>query len=323
MIYDSLDDEELIEDAVVEHFYFKPNSFVIIIIDSLVLIFTFWSMIYKPLYLVLNNCDIQNTITSISFDNISNLFIDILFICDLIVNFFKAYYNFEEMLVTKSNLIFLHYIKGYFIVDLISAIPYYSIIKFIALNRYIKYGINPQCSKFYNHEITDSFQIVEILKLIKMMKCISRNNIVTNYLLNELNTFTFFDNWSYLIFNICIFFLLLHLTACIHIFISCTSYPNWIIRNNLNFSSFSAIYLTSIYFLITTVTSVGYGDIIGNTFTEFCFQIFILLVGIISYSWLISSLSNYVKENNKQSELFDKKLEILNEIKLEHPNLSK
>ena len=323
MIYDSLDDEELIEDAVIEHFYFKPNSNLIIIIDSLVLIFTFWSMIYKPLNLVLNNCDIRNTITSISFDNISNLFIDILFICDLIVNFFKAYYNFEEMLITKSNLIFLHYLKGYFLVDLISAIPYYSIIKFIALNRYLKYGITSQCSEFYNHEINDSFQVIELLKLIKMMKCISRTNIVTNYFLNELNAFTFFENWSYLIFNISIFFLLLHLTACIHIFVSCTVYPNWIIRNNLDFSSFSTIYLTSIYFLITTVTSVGYGDIIGNTFTEFCFQIFILLVGIISYSWLISSLSNYVKENGKQSELFNKKLEMLNEIKLEHPNMPK
>ena len=67
----------------------------------------------------------------------------------------------------------------------------------------------------------------------------------------------------------------------------------------MNYSSFPTIYLSSIYFLLTTVTSVGYGDIIGNTFTEFCFQIIILLVGIIAYSWLVSSISNYVRENNK------------------------
>ena len=323
LVYDSLDDEELIEDAVTENFYIMPNSYFIIIIDTMVLIFTFWSMVYKPLYLVLNNCDVQNTITSINFDNLSNIFIDALFIVDLIINFFKAYYNFDEQLITKTNQIFCHYIKGYFIIDLISAIPYYSIIKFIALNRYMKYGINPSCSQYFNHQINDIFQVIEVLKLLKVIKCISKNNIVTHYLLSILNTLSFFENWSYLIFNISLFFLLLHLTACIHIFISSTAYPNWIIIKNLNMSSFPTVYLSSIYFLITTVTSVGYGDITGNTFTEFCFQIVILLVGIIAYSWLISSLSNYVKENNSQNEIFSKKVNMLNEILLEHPNMPK
>ena len=146
---------------------------------------------------------------------------------------------------------------------------------------------------------------------------------MTNYILNELNYFTFFENWSSLIFNLFLFLLLLHLTACIHIFISCTAFPNWIILNNLHYSSFSTIYLSSIYFLVTTVTSVGYGDIIGKSFTEYCFQIVLLLVGIIAYSWLISSISEYVKENNKQNEIFDKKISILNEIKLEHPDMIK
>ena len=321
LVYDSLDDEELIEDAVIENFYLEPNSYIVIIIDAMVLVLTFWSMIYKPLYLVMNNCDVKNTITTISFNNITNLFIDIIFIFDLIINFFKSYYNFEEQLITKSDEIFFHYIKKFFIVDLISAIPYYTIIKSIALNRYLKYGITKTCSKYYNHKINDYFQIFEILKLIKVFKCVSRTNVSTNYLLNILNSYTFFENWSHLIFNIFFFFLLLHLTSCIHIFISSTSYPNWIILNNLNFSSLPTIYLTSVYFILTTVTSVGYGDIIGKTFTEFCFQIIILIFGLIAYSWLISSISNYVKENSKHNEIFTKKIGMLNEIKLEHPNM--
>ena len=321
LVYDSLDDEELIEDAVIENFYLEPNSYIVIIIDAMVLVLTFWSMIYKPLYLVMNNCDVKNTITTISFNNITNLFIDIIFIFDLIINFFKSYYNFEEQLITKSDEIFFHYIKKFFIVDLISAIPYYTIIKFIALNRYLKYGITKTCSNYYNHQINDYFQIFEILKLIKVFKCVSRTNVSTNYLLNILNSYTFFENWSHLIFNVCFFFLLLHLTSCIHIFISTTSYPNWIILNNLNFSSLPTIYLTSVYFILTTVTSVGYGDIIGKTFTEFCFQIIILIFGLIAYSWLISSISNYVKENSKHNEIFTKKIGMLNEIKLEHPNM--
>ena len=324
LVYDSLDDdEELIADQVKENFYLAPNSVLVIIVDTMVLILTFWNIVYKPLYLVLNNCDVKNEITSISFYNISNLFVDLLFIFDLIINCFKSYYNFEEQLITKTNRIFVHYLKKYFFVDLISAIPYYSIIKFIALNRFLKYGATIGCSKYYNHKINDRFQILELLKLIKIFKCLSRrNNITTNYILNKLSDYTFFENWSFLIFNTCLFFLLLHLAACIHIFISCTTFPNWIVINNLDFSSFPLIYLNSIYFLLATVTTVGYGDIIGNSVTEYCFQIIILLVGIIAYSWLISSISNYIKEINKENETFDKKICILNEIKLDHPNMS-
>ena len=155
-------------------------------------------MIFKPLNLVLNNCDIKNTINSFDFENISNIFIDFLFISDLIINFFKSFYNFDEQLITKSEKIFLHYIKGYFIIDLISAIPYYSIIKIIAyLNQ--KNLIMPiKCTKYYNHVINDRYQMIELIKLVKLIKCFSHNNIFSNYIIGELNEFSFFEDWSFL-----------------------------------------------------------------------------------------------------------------------------
>ena len=323
LIYDSLDDEELFEETINDNFYLLPDGKFVLIIDTLVLFLTFWSLFYKPLNLVLNNCDITNTIITWTFENISNLFIDFLFICDLIMNFFKSYYNFDEQLVTKSEKIFLNYIKGYFLVDFISGIPYYTILKLISFQKHKGLLIPISCSKYYNHEIHDIYQIIELLKLVKLIKYISPNNIVTNQIINELNQFNFFETWSYLLSNVFISLLILHLTACIHIFVSSTAFPNWIVQKNLHTSNFILVYLSSIYFLITTVTSVGYGDIIGNSFNEIIFQIFLLMIGIIAYSWLISALSNYVKENNEQNEIYNQKLSILNEIKLEHPKMTK
>ena len=321
LVYDSLDDEEIIEDAIFDNFYLYPNDKIVLIIDFLILIFTFWSMIYKPLNLALNNCDISNSITSFTFENILNIFIDLLFIFDLIINFFKSYYNFDEQLVTKTEKIILNYIKGYFFVDFISSIPYYSILKLISYNNNKNLLLPIKCTKYYNHEIHGRYQILDLFKLMKLMKCISNNNIISNHIFNNLNQIRFFENWSFLLSNILMSLLILHLTACLHIFISSTAYPNWIIYKKLDTSPFITIYLSSIYFLITTVTSVGYGDIIGSTLTEIIFQIFLLIVGIIAYSWLISSISNYVKENNKQSEIFNQKLDILNDIKLEYPKM--
>ena len=323
LVYDSLDDEEIIEDAINDTFYFHPDEKIVLIIDSIIFILTFYSMIYKPLKLVLNNCDIKNTITSMSFDNISSLFIDFIFLCDLLINFFKAYYNFDEQLVTNSKKIIINYLKEFFIIDFISGIPYYSIIKIISFKNHESLIIPINCSKYYNHEINDIYQIIELLKLFKLIKCISNKNIITNFIINYLNQFAFFETWLFLLSSSFVTLLILHLTACLHIFVSSTAFPNWIIYKNLDTSNFMKIYLSSIYFLITTVTSVGYGDITGNSITEYIFQIFLLIIGIIAYSWLISSISNYVKEKNQQNEVFNQKLAILNEIKLEHQKFPK
>ena len=292
LVYDSLDDEEIIEDAVIDNFYFRPDDKIVLIIDSLILFLSFYCIIYKPLKLVLTNCNIKDTFSSLSFDNILNLFIDFIFICDLIINCFKAYYIFEEQLITRSEKIIFNYMKNYFIIDFISAIPYYSIIKLFAKENHKTLNNTISCSKYYNHEINDIYQILELLKLIKIIKCISKENIITNIIMNRLNRIPFFESRSILLNSIFMAILVLNLTACVHIFISCTTFPNWIVYKNLDTSPFIIIYFTSIYFLITTVTSVGYGDITGNSINEFIFQIILLIIGVIAYSWLISAISN-------------------------------
>ena len=46
--------------------------------------------------------------------------VDGIFILDLGVNFFSAYYDKNKRLVTKNKDIILHYLKGWFFLDLIA-----------------------------------------------------------------------------------------------------------------------------------------------------------------------------------------------------------
>ena len=39
-VYDSLDDEEIFDDYIIDHFYFRPNSTYLYILDSLIFIFS-------------------------------------------------------------------------------------------------------------------------------------------------------------------------------------------------------------------------------------------------------------------------------------------
>jgi hypothetical protein len=52
------------------------------------------------------------------------------------------------------------------------------------------------------------------------------------------------------------------------------------------------LYITSVYFTVTTVTTVGYGDINGANPLERSVSICIMIIGVISFSFATGSLSS-------------------------------
>ena len=51
-------------------------------------------------------------------------------------------------------------------------------------------------------------------------------------------------------------------------------------------------YLTSVYFTVTTITTVGYGDVSISTKMEKIFCIMIMLIGVIAFSFASGSLAS-------------------------------
>lgn len=52
------------------------------------------------------------------------------------------------------------------------------------------------------------------------------------------------------------------------------------------------LYTTSLYYTITTITTVGYGDISGKNTLERVIGIIIMICGVISFSFATGSLSS-------------------------------
>ena len=52
------------------------------------------------------------------------------------------------------------------------------------------------------------------------------------------------------------------------------------------------LYITSIYFTVTTITTVGYGDITGVNTLERAVSIIIMIIGVVSFSFATGSLSS-------------------------------
>ena len=55
-------------------------------------------------------------------------------------------------------------------------------------------------------------------------------------------------------------------------------------------SEFMDIYIASIYWIITSFTSVGYGDIYGDEPVENLFQMLVEMVGICFFGYMIGTI---------------------------------
>ena len=53
-----------------------------------------------------------------------DIFIDFSFIADIFINIFSAYYDDENKLVTNRRVIFMTYLRSWFLLDLIASFPF-------------------------------------------------------------------------------------------------------------------------------------------------------------------------------------------------------
>ena len=307
-VYDSLDDEEFDDQEEINTIYIDPNSTFSIAFDSILFIMSILSLLHVPFYLAKEKNFCRNQKISLTF--VINILIELINIIDLFLGFFRAFYNWEEQLINKNRIIIRKYLSGWFFFDLLASVPVYLIIKIY----------EPVCnenelySSYYN-EIIDKHQYLLISnRLFKALKVFNYNQAwkITSNKLNVYGNIIVYVFLIYAIFNY---------TTCLYIFIARNSYPNWILHSHLETHPFEDIYICGIYILIMALTTVGYGDITCYSMSERVFQLFLLVIGIMAYSWVVSLISNTIKKINERSADYENRKSILDEIKRTHPNL--
>ena len=77
--------------------------------------------------------------------------------------------------------------------------------------------------------------------------------------------------------------------------------------------------MACLYFTITTITTVGYGDLTPNTFMERAFCVVLMLVGVVSYSFAISQFSSLFNSLDSRRARLKVRLDTLNAIRAQYP----
>ena len=314
-LYDSFDDDEY--DIEEENYsnVLLPSSPVIFALDIFLFLSSFYTLFYIPLRMAKANCFCSD---ESKINKALLYFIEILYISDLCISFFRAYYNFQFKLVKKSKNIVFHYLKSDAFFDFFEAIPVFSLSEYLCI-------FNKEVNYCFKYSMSNSLIILKIatnIKIIKIFKIMDRQRNTTFYFFLEiLSENYFFEKLLDKLMNFSFVYLAFHFFVCLNIFLAKQTYPNWLITINTQDQTLLCNYITSSYSLIETLTTVGYGDITCQNMPERIFQIFFLGVGVIAYSYIISSFGNLFKNQSQSSIKHSNNKKILEEIRIDYPNM--
>ena len=123
-----------------------------------------------------------------------------------------------------------------------------------------------------------------------------------------------------LVFYFIIFIVLCHNLACLWFWIAKLegfASNTWVSRFELSEASGYTQYISAFYFIIATITTVGYGDFNAATEAEMLFCCVLMLIGVIAYSMSISALSSIISTQDQKAKELRSRLSVLDRVRRE------
>ncbi|CAG9311584.1 unnamed protein product [Blepharisma stoltei] len=233
-----------------------------------------------------------------------------LFFIDILVQFCSAYYDEDGTLVTSRFKIILKYLLGWFAIDAVSCIP------FGLLGVGSQSGTSSHNSMIKLLRLPKLYRLARITRLAKMMK-----HYKHNYIFEMLQDFLSIKHTEMRLFkSFFTIMLCVHIMACVWYYsakIQGFDPDTWVSRCGYLDSDISTLYITSIYWAIATVCSIGYGDITAVTDLEMILCICWMFSGLYFVSFTVGSLASMLDGLNTKENVLNNKLAVIDEFAIE------
>ncbi|XP_024874401.1 potassium voltage-gated channel subfamily H member 8 isoform X1 [Temnothorax curvispinosus] len=266
--------------------------------DWLILIATFYVAIIVPYNASFINIDRPTMV--------SDVVVEVLFIIDIVLNFRTTYVSRKGEVVSNSRSIAVNYVKGWFFVDLVAALPF----DFL-------YASDVYSGEDSAHSNIHLVKLTRLLRLARLLQKMDRYSQYSAVILTMLMLF---------------FILVAHWLACIWYVIAekerLRNDKDWdlgwihTLAERLKISvenvTHTESYITALYFTCSSLTSVGFGNVSANTFSEKFFSICTMLIGALMHAVVFGNVTAIIQRMYSRRSQYQTKLRDLKDFLILH-----
>ncbi|XP_031640791.1 potassium voltage-gated channel subfamily H member 8 isoform X2 [Contarinia nasturtii] len=241
--------------------------------DWLILVATFYVAVAVPYN--------ASFVTSNRLTMPSDVMVEALFIVDILLNFRTTYVSRKGEVVSDWRNIALNYLRGWFVVDLLAALPFDHL----------------YASDLYSGEQESHIHLLKMTRLLRLAR-----------LLQKMDRYSQYAAMILTLLMLC-FSLVAHWLACIWYVIAEKSQTendnDWDIgwmhaladRLKIPVSNIthSEAYVTALYYTFTSLTSVGFGNVSANTKGEKVFTIVMMLIGALMHAVVFGNVTAIIQ----------------------------
>ncbi|CBY34480.1 unnamed protein product [Oikopleura dioica] len=229
-------------------------------------------------------------------------FVDVVFIADIVVNFMTSLMSDSGEMIKDAKIIQMNYVSNWYTLDLLSCLPY-DIIYFVLNN------VNNLDDKSdSNSSATSLFSALKVIRLLRVARVARKMDHFAEYsgvvLMILVGAFGLFGHWL-----ACMWFAIGINTICNED--GNLTAHNWLVRFSVDTSqeyilledcvltygpSHLDAYLAALYFVMSSLTSVGFGNIAPYSPYEQSFSVVVLIFGALLYAMIFGNVTTIISQ---------------------------
>ncbi|XP_045067126.1 potassium voltage-gated channel subfamily H member 5a [Coregonus clupeaformis] len=257
--------------------------------DWVILILTFYTAIMVPYNVSFKTK--QNNLAWLVLDSV----VDVIFLVDIVLNFHTTFVGPGGEVISDPKLIRMNYLKTWFVIDLLSCLPYDIINAF----------------ENVNEGLSSLFSSLKVVRLLRLGRVARKLDHYLEY------------GAAVLVLLVCVFGLVAHWLACIWYSIgdyevideatNTIKTDSWLYQLATSIGSpylYNAsgsgqweggpskdtLYISSLYFTMTSLTTIGFGNIAPTTDGEKIFSVAMMMVGSLLYATIFGNVTTIFQQ---------------------------